>query len=307
MMDSFDTRLYIPLMSGYLAVFSPASSLSVYLGNSFSAYFRRLVNERRPFRISDMLREVPQQSRQRLFSLLTEQIPNRPTSESPLNVPKIEEATGIAWLETLQQRVEVAKVVLVANRDFGTALYDRLIATGIRQVDLIDLEAKHGELASQEIVADGDLEQRIRAATFVLMSTGANEAPWHVLNFMTLKLRIPWLMMNWTANCIRLGPTIVPYETPCYECYRRSPVVSVHEDSLERRRVQAVEQDTTRGSEFVGDFATDVLVLDIYRILMGRQLATYARAHDFDVSSGALTSREIYKAPDCSACKIPPA
>ena len=120
----------------------------------------------------------------------------------------------------------------------------------------------------------------------------------------------------WTSGCLdgsvgMVGPSIIPHQTPCYECYwlRMKGNLEHHEEFIAFEKY--LEQHGTRSDHFYGSLIPLPSVIGSLAALEAIKILTlfasptlYGRLYEIDFLTLRAELHEILKLPRCPACGV---
>lgn len=126
------------------------------------------------------------------------------------------------------------------------------------------------------------------------------------INQACIQAQIPWTSYrpSWTGLTVEIGPTVLPRETACYECYqyrRRSNLAHPEQDdalaaALEKQSLPLVAIQLTP--------CLSLLCGEILRLLSGEiQPFSLGAVMEFDIAKAELARHPLLKVPRCPACR----
>jgi ribosomal protein S12 methylthiotransferase accessory factor len=166
--------------------------------------------------------------------------------------------------------------------------------------------------ASVEIDDDPGIPWAIEGADFVLCCLDPGLASViEELNRAALAQRIPWCSARASAFEGVVGPTVIPYETACYRCYRERAAACRDDPAealAELDRPEENDEDRSRYREnlpFGAGIVGQLLALQAFQALTGLTPATRGRILVVDLLTSALGSHVVLRKPWCPDC-FPP-
>jgi len=125
----------------------------------------------------------------------------------------------------------------------------------------------------------------------------------------------PWTSGTLVAHEFRVGPSIIPGRTPCFECWSRRvrslvPDIAAH-DALERLADSDRLEPWFRGEleplteQVAALLAAEALDLSMRVATSTRDRAPVGLAWEGDAISGALRTRRFSRIAACSRCSVP--
>jgi bacteriocin biosynthesis cyclodehydratase domain-containing protein len=124
------------------------------------------------------------------------------------------------------------------------------------------------------------------------------------INRACVQASIPWTSYrpNWSGLTIEIGPTVLPKETACYECYqhrRRNNLARPENDdalALEGQKLPSLDIQITP--------CLSLFCYEVLRLLSGEvQPLTLGAIMEFDIRKGELVRRPLLKVPRCPVCR----
>jgi len=159
-----------------------------------------------------------------------------------------------------------------------------------------------------------DTEDQIRAAiagSDLVISTldPGQSALAYKLNRVCLADGVRWISAALSGTEIIVGPTVLPFETACYLCYKMRTVSCAgnpeesfaFEQYLDRRK----RDDSGRRENlaFGAGVAANLLAMEAFKLLTGlSQITTAGRIVVFDLLSFNATHHVVLRKPWCPAC-----
>jgi bacteriocin biosynthesis cyclodehydratase domain-containing protein len=162
---------------------------------------------------------------------------------------------------------------------------------------------------SVDLRADGDLARAVEGSDFVLgcLDSGLG-AITDALNTACLQQRIPWSHATATAFEGIVGPTVVPYETPCYRCYQ-SRLIACEDDPAAALRELEADYDNPRdlsatreNTAFAVGIVAHLLALQAFQYLVGLWPKSVGRVLVVDFLASSVKEHLVLRKPWCTAC-----
>ncbi|WP_135828824.1 TOMM precursor leader peptide-binding protein [Halorussus halobius] len=207
------------------------------------------------------------------------------------------------------ERVASSTVTLVGSGRPATILAADAVEMGIEDVRFLGLgdtssaRASHDEVVSLE---RGELPDAIEAADLVVHAADRQRPDALArLNRLVHDIETPLLLGQIAGLDGVVGPTILPGETPCYECFRRRRYANV-EAPEGYRAYEAVAGDAGRapGPNLPG-FAHVVagcLELELVNQLSSGFGFTVGRVVHYDFADLSVGADDVLRMPRCSVC-----
>ena len=160
------------------------------------------------------------------------------------------------------------------------------------------------------LVSDDDVLAAVEGSSFVACCLDQGQSALiYKLNRACLRAGIPWSSCALSGSEVIVGPTIDPFETACYLCYKMRVVACAGnpEDSfafeklLDRRK----QDDNGRRENLVfgAAIAANLLALEVVREIAGlTPVPTRGRIVVFDLLEMKSTKHVVLRKPWCPAC-----
>ena len=166
------------------------------------------------------------------------------------------------------------------------------------------------EIISDDLTSDDAVINAIEASDFVVVCLDIGQSSLiYKVNRACLKLGIRWTSCALSGNEVIVGPTVHPYSTPCYLCYKMRTVACAgnpedafaFEKILDRRK-----QDDSSNREnlvFGAGIAANMLALEALREIVGiRPVPTQGKIVIFDLLDLSTSKHVVLRKPWCPAC-----
>jgi bacteriocin biosynthesis cyclodehydratase domain-containing protein len=192
----------------------------------------------------------------------------------------------------------LSRQVLFRPEDIGKRKVD--VAAVALQAFNPDLEL---ELHPMRIRDQGGLARLVAGASVVVAT--ADWPPYRIsrwINQACVRASIPYISAGQVPPYVRIGPTVIPGVTGCFECaerHARSRFPYYDEVAAQRERTETEAATLGPTSAMVGAMIT----MDIFHYLTGTsQPATQGRSVTVDTRSWRTAAREVKRNPSCRVC-----
>ncbi len=166
------------------------------------------------------------------------------------------------------------------------------------------------EIISDELTSDEVVASAIEGSDFVAVCLDIGQSSLiYKVNRACLKLGIRWSSCALSGSEVMVGPTVHPYSTPCYLCYKMRTVACAgnpedafaFEKMLDRRK-----QDDSPHREnlvFGAGLAANMLALEALREIIGlTPVPTHGKVVIFDLLDMSSSKHVVLRKPWCPAC-----
>ena len=165
------------------------------------------------------------------------------------------------------------------------------------------------EVVDDQMQSEAELEASIEGSSFVLGCLDPGLAAMtRKLNRACLAQRIAWSSAIVSAYEGVVGPTVVPYETACFQCYELRAISCTDDPSetvaaLRHREERNTDESPHRENlAFGAGIVGQLLALEAFKALIGLTPPTAGRIVTVDFWSLALTHHVVLRKPWCPAC-----
>ncbi|HST21163.1 MAG TPA: TOMM precursor leader peptide-binding protein [Blastocatellia bacterium] len=163
---------------------------------------------------------------------------------------------------------------------------------------------------TQNIENDAELLAVIEGSGFVINCLDPGQSSlMYKLNRVCLQLGITWTSCSLDGSEVALGPTIRPYETSCYLCYKMRAVSSAgnpeNEFAFERFLDRRKQDDSGKRENLVfgAGIAANLASLEAVKYLSGFfQLSAVGKLLVFNLFDLTCTKHVVLRKPWCPAC-----
>jgi molybdopterin-synthase adenylyltransferase len=166
------------------------------------------------------------------------------------------------------------------------------------------------EIISNDLTSDDAVTNAIEASDFVVVCLDIGQSSLiYKVNRACLKLGIRWTSCALSGSEVIVGPTVHPYSTPCYLCYKMRTVACAgnpedafaFEKILDRRR----KDDSSHRENLVfgAGIAANMLAFEALREIVGiRPVPTQGKIVIFDLLDMSTSKHVVLRKPWCPAC-----
>lgn len=243
-----------------------------------------------------------------------------------------------------QERLTTVKVGLVGLGQIGSQLARLLTIAGVKQIVGIDdgfvdeafrytdayfFDADQGGLRSEAVrhnlqnvnnetqfasvpfslekLKQGFLPSEFLEADLVIVATDQPSTQLYKgVNQACLDAGIPWTSYRpgWDGMTIEIGPTVLPKETACYECYQLRRQSNLADPEQDEALTQALEQKPLPLLSSQITPCISIFCYEILHLLSGEiQPKTLGAILKFDMMKAELVWHPLLKVPRCVACR----
>jgi len=168
----------------------------------------------------------------------------------------------------------------------------------------------HAIANAAPLESDADFADAIRGSDFVVCCIDPGQSALaYKLNRACLQEKIVWTSCSATGLEVIVGPTVRPFETACYLCYRMRAVACTEEPEDEfsfQRMMDRRKQDDSGRREnltFATGIAANLLGLEALKYVSGIMPgSTTGRIAVINLVDLALTKHVVLRKPWCPAC-----
>jgi thiazole/oxazole-forming peptide maturase SagC family component len=129
-------------------------------------------------------------------------------------------------------------------------------------------------------------------------------------NEVCLKEGVKWISGNLEGHIGRIGPAIIPRQTPCYKCYqlRFEGTLEAYDEfvALKHYLQAGNNRQVTYGSiPALAGIVGSCLALEALQMLTNfLPASSFGKVHIFDFSTLEMSAHEILKLPRCPSCSL---
>jgi thiazole/oxazole-forming peptide maturase SagC family component len=164
---------------------------------------------------------------------------------------------------------------------------------------------------SSEIKEKDDILSIAKEASLLIVSFDEEQNDFlHLINDFCLESKIPWSSCHIEGFRGLLGPTVIPYQTPCYTCYeiRSSANIKHYEAYMAYRTYRQSHSEKLVHFGRLNSFANTVasaMSLEIVKFLTDiKPLLTYGKTLSIDFLEMKIEMHPILKFPRCPSCGL---
>jgi bacteriocin biosynthesis cyclodehydratase domain-containing protein len=224
-----------------------------------------------------------------------------------------------------QAALKRARVALVGSNATRTQAATCLALAGVGGITLIDDAPAGGEHCAEALLSrleainpfvrvesSAELEAEVRQASLVLACLDGPAVPiCERINEVCLKHEVVWTSAHVEDFFGIVGPSVIPFQTPCFKCYELRRKSNLDDDDLEERSAWETLLRERRGRS---DLFTALLPpfaallgaaasVEALKLLTRFQEPTAAGAvWEIDLLTLKATVRPLLKLPRCPAC-----
>lgn len=198
-----------------------------------------------------------------------------------------------------------ARVGVLGASRLTNAIRESLATIGIHQVADLDALLNQGEHSGQKT---NDMKDALKEIDFLLAcQESAAFSFFETINEICLATRTRWMRVAIEGTTAYLGPTIVPFETACYNCYEgrlNSNLPGLPDFLAYKSQVKSNHQSMDEGV-FVPlwTLVASQTVIEVARILSGfSPPTTIGRFYEMSVSSPMPVGHPVLRLPRCPVC-----
>jgi bacteriocin biosynthesis cyclodehydratase domain-containing protein len=203
-------------------------------------------------------------------------------------------------------------VLVVSSGRIGPEVAEGLHRAGVGEIRVRHREddGTDGEFSGADEVAawaadDSSLADAVEAADLVVAAT---QRPWCAAaeraNELAVEAGTPLAVAEVTGYDVMVGPTVLPGETACYECYRhrRNANVGSAGDYPAFERTACGRRGGVGDLLPLAEIAAGLLVTDAVNVLCYGHGYTVGSVLTFDMSDLSTASNDVLRVPRCETC-----
>jgi len=230
--------------------------------------------------------------------------------------PSLEErwAEQLSSLGRLTDEPHAVQARLLQSRVgvIGVDVMRDAIMSALRSVGIENIEGycEVGDGSVDSLIGEATRERDGRAMDLLIV--GCREATgrrvFRAINSATMNCGMRWIRVSMSALRADLGPTVVPGQTACYECYMRRELSNEQDPKNSALYFDQV-LPSRRGKSAEGLFTplltvvANELALEVMRLLSGiSPPATIGRICEFSAVHPRVVAHRLLKVPTCGAC-----
>jgi molybdopterin-synthase adenylyltransferase len=165
------------------------------------------------------------------------------------------------------------------------------------------------EVVTDELVTRDDVAGVVESSDFVLACLDPGLASTtYKLNRVRLAQRKPWSTATVSAFEGIVGPTVAPFETACYLCYRMRQVAGTDDPEAALDDLRDEDESKTDRSgyrenlPFGAGIVGQMLALEAFKALIGGMPSTMGRILTIDLRTFDVSHHVVLRKPWCPAC-----
>jgi bacteriocin biosynthesis cyclodehydratase domain-containing protein len=226
-----------------------------------------------------------------------------------------------------QVRLKKSRVLLLSSGTIGSESAKAFCRAGIGQLyictidpptpvllDPLELSGINPFISVQTIGANvrspSEIETLIcHSAPDLIVVATSRPIPsvWECLNETCLSMQRSWIRMTIDGHVGLIGPTVIPFQTPCYICFatRLQANTCQYYEDLSYTQYLDTDEGTARGAELPqwSRALAELLGLEVMKLLSYFAIpATYGRVVITDCLTLESKSSKVSKLPRCPAC-----
>jgi molybdopterin-synthase adenylyltransferase len=188
--------------------------------------------------------------------------------------------------------------ILYARRDLGVPK----VRAAARWVRAFDPAIRVG-IVERAVTSADDVTALVDSADALVLA--ADAPPYEIgrwVNAACLEARLPFIVAGQLPPLLKVGPTYIPGDGPCFACHERALARDsiAYEDYVAFRTAEPVTAPTLGpASCVVGGF----MASELLHLLTGRAPATKGAAVLVDMRSLTARREQFDRDPECQACK----
>ncbi len=177
-----------------------------------------------------------------------------------------------------------------------------------------DLLSKYGKSL---IVDTLDFEEKIRPFAewrerlIVFGVTTVNPLEMRAFNRISLHYRIPWIHAAMDGPFLFIGPTFIPFCSPCYECLEMRLIMNMRESAGYQRYKKAIVEGRVSGigaplDSVLGAMLASLTAFEALNFLLTGSSFTVGKMLSIYLPTMEFAFNEILRLPGCPACSTTP-
>jgi len=203
-------------------------------------------------------------------------------------------------------------VLVVSSGDIGPSVVAKLSRAGVGEVRVLHRreEGTEREFSSADAVEAWDEREQsvadaVESADVVVAAT---QQPWAAAaeraNELALDSGTPFTHAEVTGYDVVVGPTVLPGETACYECYRhrRNNNIGAPGEYPGFERTAVGREGVVSDYLPLSDIAAGFLVVDVVNLLCYGHGYTVGSVLTVDAATLSVESNDVLRVPRCDAC-----
>ncbi len=150
-----------------------------------------------------------------------------------------------------------------------------------------------------------------RERLIVFGVTTVNPLEMRAFNRISLHYRIPWIHAAMDGPYLLIGPTFVPFRSPCYECLETRVVMNMRESASYQRYKSALVEGRATGTgvpldTVLGAMLASLTAFEALNFLLTGASFTVGKMLSIYLPTMEFTFNEVLRLPGCPACSPAP-
>lgn len=138
-----------------------------------------------------------------------------------------------------------------------------------------------------------------------------NPLEMRALNRISLHYRIPWIHAAIDGPYLLIGPTFIPFRSPCYECLEMRVVMNMRESASYQRYKRALVEGRTTGTgapldSVLGAMLASLTAIEALNFLLTSTTFTVGKMLSIYLPTMEFAFNEVLRLPGCPACSPAP-
>ena len=141
--------------------------------------------------------------------------------------------------------------------------------------------------------------------------TTVNPLEMRALNRISLHYRSPWIHAAIDGPYLFIGPTFIPFRSPCYECLESRVVMNMRESASYQRYKSALVEGRAAGTgapldTVLGAMLASLTAFEALNFLLTRTSFTVGKMLSIYLPTMEFAFHEVLRLPGCPACSPAP-
>jgi bacteriocin biosynthesis cyclodehydratase domain-containing protein len=206
------------------------------------------------------------------------------------------------------ERLSESALVVVGAGEVGRVVVSNLVDAGVGSIAYLDLSGDTSrwlesiEFAGLSSLEPAELEGTLVDRDFAVVGV---DRPYpsvtSTVNEITHRCGVPWIVGQLCGLDGQVGPTVIPGETACYECFRNRATAATSGRGGYRRFEGSCEVVLALLPSFA-HVVGGMVALDVIRQLAGGFGITTGSVVDYDFYDFAVQADEVLRMPRCETC-----
>lgn len=206
------------------------------------------------------------------------------------------------------ERVAESSLTVVGAGDVGRVIVENLVEAGVGSIEYLDLSGDANrwigslEDPTPSSLPPSSLESALNAATFAVFGV---DRPYpdvaSRINGIAHRTGTPWIVGQLRGLDGQIGPTILPGETACYDCFRVRTTAATR-SRLEYARFERAGDVSGALLPSFAHVVGGMVSLDVLKQLADGFGITPGGVVDFDFHDFAVQAEEVLRLPRCETC-----